>query len=77
MHHPADEDLESALVRAARLVRGAEWLAVLTGAGVSAESGVATFRGAGGRVDDGTCAHHQEAVTAMGRGGRPLPDVFG
>jgi NAD-dependent deacetylase len=57
MHHPADEDLESALVRAARLVRGAERLAVLTGAGVSAESGVATFRGAGGlweghRVED-------------------------
>src|SRR5205807_4714139 len=32
----------------AGLLRGAERVAVLTGAGVSAESGVATFRGAGG-----------------------------
>jgi NAD-dependent deacetylase len=41
MHH--DE-----LVEAARLLRGAKRVAVMTGAGVSAESGVATFRGAGG-----------------------------
>jgi NAD-dependent deacetylase len=57
MHHPVDDLLESSLERAAALVRAAERLAVLTGAGVSAESGVATFRGAGGlweghRVED-------------------------
>src|SRR5262245_2952872 len=49
MHHPIDShDLERALERAAGLLRGAERVAVLTGAGVSAESGVPTFRGAGG-----------------------------
>src|SRR5213596_371395 len=39
---------EEALDRAARLIRRAKRIAVLTGAGVSAESGLATFRGAGG-----------------------------
>jgi len=34
--------------RARRLVAGAERIVVLTGAGISAESGVPTFRGAGG-----------------------------
>ncbi len=49
MHpHVEIEDLDTALVRAAELVRNAERLAVLTGAGVSAESGMATFRGTGG-----------------------------
>jgi NAD-dependent deacetylase len=49
MHHPIDEDdLDTALDRAAVLLRAAERVAVLTGAGVSAESGVATFRGTGG-----------------------------
>lgn len=49
MHHPIDtEELDRALDRAASLVRQARRLAVLTGAGVSAESGLATFRGAGG-----------------------------
>lgn len=43
--------------RAAELLRSARRVAVLTGAGVSAESGLATFRGAGGlweghRVED-------------------------
>jgi NAD-dependent deacetylase len=58
MHPPIDTDnLEQALDRAADLLRRAERVAVLTGAGVSAESGVATFRGAGGlweghRVED-------------------------
>jgi NAD-dependent deacetylase len=41
-------DLEADLDRAAALLRRAGRVAVLTGAGVSAESGVATFRGAGG-----------------------------
>jgi NAD-dependent deacetylase len=48
MHHPVEDDLEAALDRAAALLRRAQRVAVLTGAGVSAESGVATFRGAGG-----------------------------
>ena len=38
----------SALARARALVAGADSLLVLTGAGVSAESGVPTFRGSGG-----------------------------
>jgi NAD-dependent deacetylase len=49
MHHPVeDADPSAGLDRAAGLLRRAERAAVLTGAGVSAESGVATFRGAGG-----------------------------
>jgi NAD-dependent deacetylase len=39
---------EDALDRAAEIVRGATRVAVLSGAGVSAESGVPTFRGASG-----------------------------
>src|SRR5438309_3788043 len=49
MHHPIDpSDLDAAVERAAALLRAAGSVVVLTGAGVSAESGVATFRGAGG-----------------------------
>ncbi|MCI0742903.1 MAG: NAD-dependent deacylase [Gemmataceae bacterium] len=49
--------MEEQLEQAARLLRGARRVAVLTGAGISAESGLATFRGAGGlwegqRVED-------------------------
>jgi NAD-dependent deacetylase len=47
MHHPV-QDLEDRLDRAGDCLRSAERVAVLTGAGISAESGVATFRGAGG-----------------------------
>ncbi len=48
--HPTldDDERELALDRAATALRRAERVAVLTGAGVSAESGVPTFRGAGG-----------------------------
>ncbi len=48
--HPVVEtaDLDAALVRAADGLRRAERVAALTGAGVSAESGLATFRGGGG-----------------------------
>src|SRR2546425_8979218 len=54
---PQADDLESALDRAAALLKKAQRVAVLTGAGISAESGLATFRGAGGlweghRVED-------------------------
>ena len=59
MHHPVDEhhELEKALAEAVPVLRRARYVAVLTGAGVSAESGVATFRGAGGlwegqRIED-------------------------
>jgi NAD-dependent deacetylase len=49
MHHPVESnDLEQALDRAAALLGRAGRVAVLTGAGISAESGVPTFRGAGG-----------------------------
>src|SRR5919108_5552119 len=49
--------MDEAVNRAAALLRKAERVAVLTGAGISAESGLATFRGAGGlwegqRVED-------------------------
>jgi len=40
--------MNDAITRAVELLRRANEIAVLTGAGVSAESGVATFRGAGG-----------------------------
>jgi NAD-dependent deacetylase len=40
--------MTSAVERARELVAGAQRIVVLTGAGVSAESGVPTFRGAGG-----------------------------
>jgi NAD-dependent deacetylase len=58
MHHPIEhDDLAADLERAADLLRPVERVAVLTGAGVSAESGLATFRGGGGlweghRVED-------------------------
>src|SRR5437660_6668585 len=49
MHHPVDPaDLDADLAMAASHVRAARRVAVLTGAGISAESGLATFRGAGG-----------------------------
>src|ERR1700682_1374606 len=59
MHPPIDqESAEEALDRAARILRPAKKVAALTGAGISAESGLATFRGAGGlweghRVEEG------------------------
>lgn len=57
---PADQEaphLEAALNQAAEWLRQAASVAVLTGAGVSAESGISTFRDAGGlweghRVED-------------------------
>ncbi len=48
MHHPVQDDLDDRLDRATAALRAANRVAVLTGAGISAESGVATFRGAGG-----------------------------
>jgi NAD-dependent deacetylase len=48
MQPPFDPDLDEALDLAAHILRGAKKVAALTGAGVSAESGLATFRGAGG-----------------------------
>jgi NAD-dependent deacetylase len=49
MHPPVDRgDLKVALEQAATVLRQADRVAVLTGAGVSAESGLPTFRGAGG-----------------------------
>src|SRR5947208_1634487 len=49
MHPSVDQqDVEKALDQAAAWLQAAERVAVLTGAGISAESGVPTFRGAGG-----------------------------
>jgi NAD-dependent deacetylase len=49
MHPPVEaDDLEQEPRRAAEALRRADRVAVLTGAGVSAESGVPTFRGADG-----------------------------
>jgi NAD-dependent deacetylase len=48
MHHPVQDDLEDQMDRATSALRSASEVAVLSGAGISAESGVATFRGAGG-----------------------------
>jgi NAD-dependent deacetylase len=59
MHPPVDAgELEDNLARAVAALRQAERVAVLTGAGVSAESGVATFRGSGGLWE----GHHIEEV---------------
>jgi NAD-dependent deacetylase len=58
MHPPVEsDDCDLLLDRAAASLRRAQRVAVLTGAGVSAESGVPTFRGAGGlwegqRIED-------------------------
>jgi NAD-dependent deacetylase len=58
MHPSIDqESIGEALEKAARILRPAAKVAVLTGAGISAESGLATFRGSGGlweghRVED-------------------------
>jgi NAD-dependent deacetylase len=49
VHHSLEtHDLDEALDRAAALLRPAQRVTALTGAGVSAESGVATFRGPDG-----------------------------
>lgn len=48
MHPAVDDNWEDTLGQAAAALRKAERVCVLTGAGVSAESGVNTFRGAGG-----------------------------
>ncbi len=59
MHPPVDTgEQEENLKRAVVALREARRVAVLTGAGVSAESGVATFRGAGGLWE----GHHIEEV---------------
>ncbi len=44
----ADESLQSLISRAAGLCRGAERMVAFTGAGISADSGIPTYRGAGG-----------------------------
>jgi NAD-dependent deacetylase len=48
MHPPIDNDPADAIARAAELLRSAKRVTVSTGAGVSAESGVPTFRDADG-----------------------------
>jgi NAD-dependent deacetylase len=48
MHKVTVDDRERNLERVAAMLRAARTVAVLTGAGVSAESGLATFRGADG-----------------------------
>lgn len=60
---PDDYDLSAELARAADALRSATKVAVLTGAGVSAESGVPTFR-----ASDGLWEGHriEEVATPMG-----------
>ncbi len=50
MQYQAEQSrgLAADIEQAAQVLRDADYVAVLTGAGVSAESGIATFRGAGG-----------------------------
>lgn len=50
------DDLADRIAQAARALAGASRVAVLTGAGVSAESGMPTFRGPGGIWDDDVVA---------------------
>jgi NAD-dependent deacetylase len=57
MDSPTQDEIDIALLEAVSVLRDAERVCVLTGAGVSAESGVNTFRGPGGlweghRVED-------------------------
>ena len=69
MHPPVDCDVPvEDLNRAARYVRESDRLAVLTGAGVSAESGLSTFRGPDGLwegqrpEENGGCGRHQRGA---------------
>jgi len=48
MHPTVDDELDEALARAAPALQRAGYVGVLTGAGLSAGSGVPTFRGARG-----------------------------
>jgi NAD-dependent deacetylase len=48
MREAVENGLDAAIAQAVPVLRRAQCVGVLTGAGVSAESGVATFRGAGG-----------------------------
>ncbi len=49
MHHPIDDyDPDDALAEAAEYLKNASRVAALTGAGISVESGLSTFRGPGG-----------------------------
>src|SRR5215467_15279127 len=62
--------MEEALNKAAQILHNAKRVAVLTGAGISAESGLATFRGAGGlweghRVEDVATPRAFEADPAL------------
>lgn len=45
---PNSEEMNAALAQAAKYLSGAKRVAVLTGAGISAESGISTFRDQGG-----------------------------
>jgi NAD-dependent deacetylase len=44
-------DIESRIISAASLIRSAKFLTAFTGAGISVESGIPPFRGAGGLWD--------------------------
>jgi NAD-dependent deacetylase len=62
MHSTVNNQLDEAIAQAEAALQAASYVGVLTGAGVSAESGVATFRGAGGlwegqRIEDVATPH--------------------
>jgi NAD-dependent deacetylase len=69
MHHPLDH-LEDLLDEAADLLRQAQRVTVLTGAGISAESGVPTFRGS-----DGLWEGHRITEVATPEGFEADPDL--
>lgn len=50
----AEQSLESAIAEAAGLLKGARRLLVITGAGLSADSGLPTYRGIGGLYESDT-----------------------
>ncbi|PPE73106.1 NAD-dependent protein deacylase [Solimonas fluminis] len=49
---PTDPSFEQSLDRAAALLRGARRVLAITGAGISADSGLPTYRGVGGLYED-------------------------
>ena len=52
MNQCSDQEVEAKVAQCAALLGGAHRLLVITGAGISAESGIQTYRGPGGLFED-------------------------